>query len=468
MGKINGINSELSGQVGNIVYRNTKKGTVVAQAPRKASTPRRSEKQMYLRCQLGNVAANYRLYEGKLAQAFEDKTAAQSEFNLMVQVNYGVAPIFITKHERLNGACVVGPYQFCRGTLKSIGMEFTPSTGSGTGSGVLVTDISLGSLVIDAQTTVAEFSAAVMANNTGWEDTTDQLTFFYARQYTDPVSGCPRATMDSWKVVMDISDETPLLSRVSGVGFASVPSTGSGQVAGGTGYVLGMSRALEYAGAAWVRSREKDGGAIKVGSQRLMVVNALLDYYQSAQAMTASANSYGGVNTKAVYLNPSSSLSFGNGNVVEVPAAGGSGSGSSGSGSSNGGSSTGSEMGGSGTGGSGSQGGGSETGGDSETGGSGGQQTVTVAAPTFAGETQFTESTEVSMSAEAGATIHYTLDGSTPTAESTVYSTPITLSDTTTVKAIAVKDGVSSSVTSRVYTKGGNGGGDGEGSGDME
>lgn len=457
MGKINGINSELSGQVGNIVYRNTKKGTVVAQAPRKASTPRRSEKQMYLRCQLGNVAANYRLYEGKLAQAFEDKTAAQSEFNLMVQVNYGVAPIFITKQERLNGACVVGPYQFCRGTLKSIGMEITSSTGSGTGSGVLVTDISLGSLVIDAQTTVAEFSAAVMANNTGWEDTTDQLTFFYARQYTDPVSGCPRATMDSWKVVMDISDETPLLSRVSGVGFASVA------VAGGTGYVLGMSRALEYAGAAWVRSREKDGGAIKVGSQRLMVVNALLDYYQSAQAMTASTNSYGGVNTKAVYLNPSSSLSFGNGNVVEVPAAGGSGSGSS-----SGGSSTGSETGGSGTGGSGSQGGGSETGGGSDTGGSGGQQTVTVAAPTFAGETQFTESTEVSMSAEAGATIHYTLDGSTPTAESTVYSTPITLSDTTTVKAIAVKDGVSSSVTSRVYTKGGNGGGGGEGSGDMD
>ena len=448
MGKINGINSELSGQVGNIVYRNTKKGTVVAQAPRKASTPRRSEKQMYLRCQLGNVAANYRLYEGKLAQAFEDKTAAQSEFNLMVQVNYGVAPIFITKQERLNGACVVGPYQFCRGTLKSIGMEFTPSAGSGTGSGVLVTDISLGSLVIDAQTTVAEFSAAVMANNTGWEDTTDQLTFFYARQYTDPVSGCPRATMDSWKVVMDITDETPLLSRVSGVGFASVA------VAGGTGYVLGMSRALEYAGAAWVRSREKDGGAIKVGSQRLMVVNALLDYYQSAQAMTASANSYGGVNTKAVYLNPSSSLSFGNGNVVEVPQQ--SSNGSSGSN----GSSTGNDGSGTGT---------TETGGGSDTSGSGAQQTVTVAAPSFAGETQFTESTEVSMSAEAGATIHYTLDGTVPTAESTLYEGPITLSETTTVKAIAIKDGVSSSVTSRTYTKGGNaGGGDGEGSGDME
>lgn len=88
---------------------------------------------------------------------------------------------------------------------------------------------------------------------------------------------------------------------------------------------------------------------------------------------------------------------------------------------------------------------------------------MTVAAPTFSGATQFTESTQVTMSAESGASIYYTLDSSTPTAESTVYSTPVTLTATTTVKAIAVKDGVSSTVTSRTYTKGGNtGGGDGE------
>ena len=88
------------------------------------------------------------------------------------------------------------------------------------------------------------------------------------------------------------------------------------------------------------------------------------------------------------------------------------------------------------------------------------ENTVTVAAPQFSGETQFTETTQVSMSAESGASIYYTLDGSTPTSGSTLYSAPVTLSDTTTVKAIAIKDGVSSSVTSRTYTKSsGNGGG---------
>ena len=74
-------------------------------------------------------------------------------------------------------------------------------------------------------------------------------------------------------------------------------------------------------------------------------------------------------------------------------------------------------------------------------------------APTFSGETQFTESTQVTMSGPSGASIFYTVDGSTPTDQSLEYEEPITLSATTTVKAIAIKDGVSSAVTSRTYTK---------------
>ena len=92
-----------------------------------------------------------------------------------------------------------------------------------------------------------------------------------------------------------------------------------------------------------------------------------------------------------------------------------------------------------------------QNGGGSESGG--GSQTVTVAAPTFSGETQFTESTQVTMSGPAGASIFYTVDGSMPTDQSLEYEEPITLTATTTVKAIAIKDGVSSSVTSRTYSK---------------
>ena len=90
----------------------------------------------------------------------------------------------------------------------------------------------------------------------------------------------------------------------------------------------------------------------------------------------------------------------------------------------------------------------------------------TVNAPSFSGATQFEETTQVTMSGPTGSEIHYTVDGSTPTAESTLYESPITLSETTTIKAIAIKDGISSSVTSRTYTKGVNAGGEDEPGGD--
>lgn len=79
--------------------------------------------------------------------------------------------------------------------------------------------------------------------------------------------------------------------------------------------------------------------------------------------------------------------------------------------------------------------------------------TPSVSAPVISGTTPFQTSTSVTMSAESGAQIRYTLDGSTPSASSTLYSSAITLSATTTVKAIAIKDGVTSSVTTKLFTK---------------
>ncbi len=98
----------------------------------------------------------------------------------------------------------------------------------------------------------------------------------------------------------------------------------------------------------------------------------------------------------------------------------------------------------------GSNGGNTGSGGSGGTGGSG---TSTVSAPTISGSTPFAESTTVTMSAESGAEIRYTTNGTTPTASSTLYSSPLTLTATTTVKAIALKNGLNSSVASRTFTK---------------
>ena len=72
---------------------------------------------------------------------------------------------------------------------------------------------------------------------------------------------------------------------------------------------------------------------------------------------------------------------------------------------------------------------------------------------TISGKTSFSDSTTVSLSGPDGADIYYTLDGSTPTSESTMYSEAFGLSETTTVKSIAILNGVSSEVASKTFTK---------------
>ena len=81
--------------------------------------------------------------------------------------------------------------------------------------------------------------------------------------------------------------------------------------------------------------------------------------------------------------------------------------------------------------------------------------TPTVAMPTFSPTPGiYSDDLDVTIACNtAGATIYYTLDGSVPTTSSTVYSSPIGISETTTVKAIGVKAGMNNSaVATATYT----------------
>ena len=78
-----------------------------------------------------------------------------------------------------------------------------------------------------------------------------------------------------------------------------------------------------------------------------------------------------------------------------------------------------------------------------------------VAAPTFSPAAgTYTSSVTVTISdGTTGATIHYATDGSTPTTASPVYGGPITVTQTTTVKAMATASGMAdSAVASATYT----------------
>lgn len=293
MAKIDGIATKISGKVGDLLFLQTKNGTVVYEAPSKKKTPRRSEQQMSTRTQWANLGATYMLFDGTLKRGFESLPTNMSVYNAFVQANLGVVKVYITKAMRLNGGCVLAPYQITRGTLPSVAMHKDAS-------GVLVSDIAVGSLVIGEETTVANLACAVVAMNAEWEEG-DQITFFYGEQTTDAVTGIPRARIYGSKVMLNPGDTTPLLEVVSALGFSVVDGC------------LAMDRAIASGAAVWVHSRDDvaSGSGVRVSTQFMYVDSSVLSSYQNAQAMVGAANSYGGVNVSAVYLKPGSGVSRG-------------------------------------------------------------------------------------------------------------------------------------------------------------
>ena len=78
---------------------------------------------------------------------------------------------------------------------------------------------------------------------------------------------------------------------------------------------------------------------------------------------------------------------------------------------------------------------------------------VVVAKPTISGDENFVTSATVTITQTNADAIYYTTNGDAPTASSAVYSAPFLLTNTATVKAIAVKGNDVSEVASKTFTK---------------
>ena len=182
-----------SGRVGTVRYY-TKSGlTYVRAASNSNVTNNRTNAQMTQRLCFSSLAALFSTFAPHLRGAFQNKAKNMSDYNAFMQANHGEG-VYMSKQDRMLGYSVALPVVVATGKLEEV-----VTTISGDNA---VTSLALGSLA-PASAKVADLSAAIVANNEGW-NYGDQLTFVILRQ--DGKRCKPRYV----RIVLDREDDTLL------------------------------------------------------------------------------------------------------------------------------------------------------------------------------------------------------------------------------------------------------------------
>lgn len=269
------IKGLISGSAGDLTY-SVKGGELVISARVEKMTNPRTPAQMTQRIKFSNIVAMYRSFHGLLDECFErklrkDQKGNVNNFNRFVGLNLFSLPVYLTRTEYATGYCIAAPYQVSDGSLPAI---LTRSDGSDT-----LTDISLGNLQLTPDTTVAQFSLAVMQSNSLYFPG-DSLLYLDALQSADPATGVPLVTAHLYKVTLDPADRTPLRLVAPATGFSSADAH--------------LARpADDVPGAfAWIHTRPTPEG-LQASPQRLIVHNSLFRLYNSDTALARALRSYG-------------------------------------------------------------------------------------------------------------------------------------------------------------------------------
>lgn len=271
MAKFSGLLRKQIGSIGDLTFKQVNGVTIVSEKITQMTNPR-TDGQMRTRTRWNNIVAMYKGIRPLLNKGFENKAAGLSDFNMFMKMNMQKEPVYLTKQAVAGGACVATAYQISQGSLPAIVL-------SGTGQNVK-TDIRLGGESITANTTVAQFAAAVVQNNPDYRYG-DQISFFLVKQMVNAETGIPYCQFSATKVVLDAANTEKLADVTNNShGFAS---------ADGFLSHVGNDNDCAY---GWVHTR-KSNGKLLVSSQSLVSANSKEAEYKGDAAYNLARSSYG-------------------------------------------------------------------------------------------------------------------------------------------------------------------------------
>lgn len=286
------------GKMGSIVFKRQNGQQVEVPynpSPRNA----RTRAQVKQRTQLSNLVSLYRAGIALLNHSFTDKPSNRSSYNAFVAANLNKVQVFIPKEMAESKGCVVAPYFISSGNLPAIQI-------SGVGANA-ITNIAVGDLVINENTTIGQFSAALVANNANIEYGM-QLSYVSAVQSTNAQTGYPEVAFGLYEITLSAD------SNVLVADFLPVQAT---NVVDG---FLAHGDLVAEGGFAWILSKKTAEGKLVASPQRLIVTSSdLYAQYSGGSAATRAIDSYG-ANSEA-FLDPGGNSSSASANAVQIASA---------------------------------------------------------------------------------------------------------------------------------------------------
>ena len=264
-------------QLAGAVYYKSGGRTISRQLADSVTNPR-TRAQMEQRVRWANCVAFYRANSSWMKYAYESKKAYQSEYNKFMSLNVTGNKIYLTKQAAAAGACVVDSYVMTQGSLPSI--KYTLGQASISTNIFVNSDSSL-----TPASTVAEWSAQILANNPGVQEG-DQISIIRYTQMVNEATGFPYVIVRKYEVIMSLSSPQPMsnywpadffsVGAADNKRFVAITNTGNSG-----GLLMALSRTIS--------------GRTLVSTQSILPVNnsATINSWSSANALNRAINSYG-------------------------------------------------------------------------------------------------------------------------------------------------------------------------------